>query len=65
MGWVEDAWDISGKKDVVRGSKINRCPIKAMFLTESELVESPCQAAAGRAIMPVVLCAKVAPQDSP
>lgn len=62
---IEDAYNHSSKKGVVRIYRIRTYPTKSMFFTEDALVETPYQTASGRASIPVFVYAKVARDDSP
>lgn len=62
---VEDAYNLSEKKSGFVIYAIETFPTKSVFLTESQLVETPYQTAAGRAKIPLYLYKKVACTDSP
>jgi|TARA_R100000501_G_scaffold2927_1_gene6793 hypothetical protein len=62
---IEGAWNRSEKRGSVKIYKLKTYPTKSMFLSESALVETPYQTAAGRATIPVYIYAKVARDDSP
>lgn len=61
---LENVYNESTKKGVLRIYKLKNYPTRSLFLTETMLVETPYQAASGRVNIPVYVYRKVARQDS-
>ena len=61
---LEETYNLSGKKGVLKVYRLKTYPTRSVFLTEDLLVEIPYQVASGRANIPAFAYRKVARKDS-